>query len=79
MEQSSTPEINPEALENARAVITAFGFEAHADTVIEYGGKSLTLVEGLAQHWDHIPTDTEQLFLKVQGYVAIAEAQSSNR
>lgn len=71
------PEIDPEAMESARGLIEAFGFGDYADVVVSYGGQELTIVEGLARHWDiSRQLDGAELFTRVESYVKLAQEQA---
>lgn len=76
MEQSRKPEIDPEKVELARDVIHELGFGEHADRIVRYGDQELTIVEGLAHHWDEaMNLDGEALYNRILGYVSLADLE----
>lgn len=79
MEHETRFEISPETLEEARAVLHDFEFGDYADKVISYGGKQMTIVEGLARHWDAaLDMDEVDLVRTITSYVEMAKVQSGD-
>ncbi len=79
MEKGRAAEIEPEKLILARQVIEKLGFDPEsADKVVQYGGETMSVAEGLAQHWDEASTlGLDEVHQRIASYIALADTQAA--